>query len=367
MLSAIRNLLLYHQSTEIENHVIYTIDADKNNEYSVPGLQGAASERVFYYSSRWNFYYTCKQLAKLLPGENAVIVAHDWMELGMVSNLGLQNPVVQILHGNYDYYLDLAVKHSRWINAFIVVAADIKTKLLGMLPQRSADIYYNKMPVPEVKGKQGHSLLSKIVFVGRCEERKGYFVLPKIAKLLAETRNYFEWHVIGEGSLEKDNQELWTSGVNVQFYGVLTNKEILAMLPSFDYLILPSLAEGMPLTVVEAMKAGLIPVVNELSGGMQEIVCNGITGFRVTNNAPDRYAEIFTILKQDHLLANNISENAKEIANRQFNPYKNTSFIENVMIKATQQVNQKPPRKIYGSRLDQLWIPNLITEFLRKS
>lgn len=366
VLSVIRNLLYYRQHDEIENHVIYTINKDKQQQFDVPGLTGAASEKVFYYSPRWNFYYTVKQLAKLLPDEKSVIVAHDWLELGMVSNLGLANPVVFFLHGNYDYYFDLSVKHSLWINSFIAIAEDIKNKLLDLLPKRSKDIYCQRLPVPEINKRQGKAQFSKIVFIGRCEEAKGYNTIPVVAKQLASIGKYFEWHIIGEGSLEKQNQAPWVAGVNVRFYGTLANEELLNLLPDFDFLILPSLAEGMPLTVVEAMKAGVIPVVSDLPGGLREIVRNGETGFRINNNSVQGFAEVFVKLQQDHAGAIKIALNASNMANEQFNPNTNTAAIENVILKSTGQLVNKPAIKIYGSRLDQRWVPNIITTFFRK-
>ena len=57
------------------------------------------------------------------------MIANDWLELGMISLMGLQNPVVQILHGNYDYYFDLAIKHRESVDSRIVVNSNIKKKL----------------------------------------------------------------------------------------------------------------------------------------------------------------------------------------------------------------------------------------------
>ena len=84
VLSVIRNLVRYSQNTNIENHIIYTINKDIDPVYIIHPIEGAHSEKVFYFSSKWNFYYTCRQLAKLLPGDKALIVAHDWLELGIV-------------------------------------------------------------------------------------------------------------------------------------------------------------------------------------------------------------------------------------------------------------------------------------------
>jgi glycosyltransferase involved in cell wall biosynthesis len=345
VLSVIRNLLLYKQHDHIENHVIYIINKEKNNQYSTPGLKGAATEQVFYYSPKWNFYYTCKQLAKLVPDVQYLLVAHDWLELGMISNLGLQNPVV-----HYDYYFNLAKKHEAWIDAFICIAAAINEQMHIIIPSRSADIHYCRFPVPEVAITIKKNQVPKILFAGRCEKEKGYDLLPAIAQELNKAGEQFEWHIVGEGA--EANQVKWPKEVSVNFHGVKSNEELLSILSTFDYFILPSLAEGMPLSVIEAMKAGVIPVVNDLPGGLQEIVMNEETGFRINANAISGYTE--TLIR------------IEKLANDFFQPQKNTAAIEDVFISAVLKMRtKKKKQKMVGSRLDTEWVPNSIVNFIR--
>ena len=366
VLSVIRNLLLYKQHPHILNHVIYTINLEKQKDYSVPGLKGAATEQVFIYSSKWNFYYTSKQLAKLLPDEQCLLVAHDWLELGMISNLGLQNPVVQFLHGHYDYYFNLAKNHNAWIDTFICIASAIEIQLKWILPSRAETIHYCRFPIPEVPTTTKENQLPKILFAGRCEKAKGYDLLPTIAEQLNETGQKFEWHIVGEGANE--NQIKWSEDINVIFHGVKRNDELLGILSSFDYFILPSLAEGMPLSVIEAMKAGVIPVVNDLPGGLHEIVLNGETGFRIHANSISGYVETLIRLEKDHALKNRMASAAIKLATDFFQPQKNTAAIEDVFIAtALKTRTKKKKQKMVGSRLDAEWIPNKITTFIRKN
>jgi glycosyltransferase involved in cell wall biosynthesis len=365
VLSVIRNLLLYKQHDTIENHIIYTINKEKQKHYTSPGLKGAASEQIFYYSPNWNFYYTCKQLAKLLPDEHCLLVAHDWLELGMISNLGLQNPVVQFLHGYYDYYFNLAKKHEAWIDAFICIAAAINEQLQIIIPSRSADIHYCRFPVPEVAITIKENKVSKILFAGRCEKGKGSDLLPAIAQQLKEAGEQFEWHIVGEGA--EANQFKWPEEVNVTFHGVKKNEALLTMLSSFDYFILPSLAEGMPIAVIEAMKAGVIPVVNDLPGGLQEIVMNEETGFRIKANAISGYTAALLRLEKDQPFKNKIASAAIQLANDFFQPQKNTAAIEEIFISTFLKTRtKKMKQKVIGSRLDTEWMPNKITTFIRK-
>lgn len=365
VLSVIRNLLLFQQHGEIENHVIYTINNEQVKNFKLPGLKGAATQQVFNYSPQWNFYYTCKQLFKLLPDEKCLVVAHDWLELGMVSNLGLQNPVVQFLHGHYDYYFNLAKKHEAWVDAFICIASAIKDQLQILLPLQKTAIHYCRFPVPEVATAFKENKVAKILFAGRCEKGKGYDLLPLIAKQLIKAGTTVEWHIVGKGSEENDYN--WPENVSVIFYGVKTNEELLAMLSSFDYFILPSLAEGMPLSVIEAMKAGVIPIVNDLPGGLQEIVLNGETGFRIQANSITGYVEILIRLEKDILSKQKIAAAAIKLATDYFQPQKNTAAIEEIFMATVLKTRRKKKKqKMVGSRLDAEWMPNFLTEFIRR-
>ena len=65
---------------------------------------------------------------------------------------------------------------------------------------------------------------------------------------------------------------------NVQFLGA--REDVPIILGSAQAFALPSLKEGLPLTILEAMAAGL-PVVASDVGGVREAVTDGVTGFLV--------------------------------------------------------------------------------------
>jgi glycosyltransferase involved in cell wall biosynthesis len=365
VLSVIRNLLLYRQH-EIENHVIYTINKDVHPVFQVSNLKGAKSETVFYYSSKWNFYHTVKQLAKLLPDEKAIIVAHDWLELGMVSQLGLQNPVVFFVHGDYEYYYQLAVKHFRSIDVFICVSASITNRLKEMLPAEAANIQNARFPVPYAfKSAQRSNVILQLIFVGRCEEAKGYYLLTEIERKLEDLGVKVAWHIAGEGSDQPHNQVCWPADSDVYFYGKVSQSELSQLLLKVDLLVLPSLAEGMPVSIVEAMKAEVVPIVNNLPGGIQEIVINGTTGYKIDQNLPAEFAIIIKQLNEDQDLLHTLRKEAASVANRLFDPLLNTNSIEAILLQSLLQNKSKSSFKTYGSRLDQRWIPNVFVNWVR--
>ena len=78
---------------------------------------------------------------------------------------------------------------------------------------------------------------------------------------------------------------------NVIFAGLKTNEEMLTILQKHDIFLLPSLAEGFPVSLVEAMKAGLVPLVTNWAGAVDELVAPGVTGYYFSAGAFKDYAD----------------------------------------------------------------------------
>lgn len=368
VLSVIRNLITFSGNTEIENHIIYTINVENKSLFKIEHIDGTSTETVFYYNRKWNFYYTCRKLLELLPADNNVLlVAHDWLELGMISNLGLQFPVVQFVHGDYEYYYNLAQLHKTSVDRFITVAKDIKTRLVQLIPDRVNDIAYLRFPVPsiDVSGVNSNESIN-IIFAGRLEDAKGYPLIPAIANELSNESRVFHWHIVGSGKNIVHNNAEWDENILVSFYGDIPNEQLLLLLKNMHIILLPSLAEGMPVVIIEAMKAGVIPIVNDIDGGLQELVLENQTGFKVSKNEVNGYVDKINLVANDRDKIKELHKNCVELANQLFDPFDNTRVIEDFLMQvATTKRKAKSSKKAYGSRLDEKWIPNWLTKIIR--
>jgi glycosyltransferase involved in cell wall biosynthesis len=369
VLSVIRNLLFYKQHDMIENHVIYTINKEKTPAFTLPQLFGASSEQIFYYSPKWNFYYTCQQLAKLLPDDKAVIVAHDWLELGMVSNLGLQNPLVQVLHGDFDYYYLLAINHYQAVDLYITVSPVIQKTLLAKLPQASDSIIYWNFPVPYFnKISINCNIISCLFFVVDLkDERKNFLLLPSLDSRLNSMGIKVKWHIAGNGYTKDSFLELWSknSANNVFYHGPIDHAKIQELFSVCNLMILPSFAEGFPVSIVESMKAGIVPIVNDWNGATDELIIHNETGFKVSNNSIEEYVAIFSKIASNITILDEMSLNATELANELFDPIKNTLNFNQKLTIASKSDKKKIPLKISGSRLDHPLIPNVLVQAIR--
>lgn len=370
VLSVIRNLLRYRQHTEIENHVIYTINKEHASQYEKPILQNVASEQIFYYSPKWNFYYTCRQLAKLIPDDKAVIVAHDWLELGMVSNLGLKNTLIHLVHGAYDYYYNLALVHCDQVDSYLCVSNHISAELKRRRPDLTPKIFTALAPVPTF-GEFSHSFgrISCAYFVrDLTDPNKQFLFLPQIDQFFASiTGKEIEWFVAGGGMTKNEFYKNWHSSTHnrVHFFGEVNESELAEILSKTNVVILPSIYEGLPISIIEAMLAGNVPIVGSWANTADKYITDQVNGFIV-----DEYSFESFALSMSNLILNKerfeiISNAAKTTANQLFNPEINTKYYEGIIFQASKNVKQKKTIKVYGSRLDHPLIPNFITNLIR--
>jgi glycosyltransferase involved in cell wall biosynthesis len=80
-------------------------------------------------------------------------------------------------------------------------------------------------------------------------------------------------------------------------------------------LVLPSLSEGFPVTILEAMASGL-PVIATRVGGVPEIIENNVNGYLVETENPQEIAEALLKLLQDEQLRKYISGNSRKKAEK---------------------------------------------------
>lgn len=119
----------------------------------------------------------------------------------------------------------------------------------------------------------------QIMMVARMDEPKDHETL--LAALAGLKHTQWGLHLVGDGPLRSDYErrvdELGLSD-KVAFWG--SRKDIPELLATAQVFVLSSKWEGFPLTILEAMRAGL-PVIASDVGGVKEAVVDGETGFLV--------------------------------------------------------------------------------------
>lgn len=125
------------------------------------------------------------------------------------------------------------------------------------------------------------------LFVGRLRIRKGVEVLLEALRSL-EVRLVIAGDGEHRGALERRVTELGLAD-RVRFVGRRDAAQVRWLFRGAWALVVPSIYEGMPLVVLEAMQAG-VPVVASRVSGIPEVVEDGLTGWLVPPEDPEALA-----------------------------------------------------------------------------
>lgn len=127
--------------------------------------------------------------------------------------------------------------------------------------------------------------------IGRLTEQKGMIYLVRALGELAAEDPAIRGLIVGEGPdrpvLEQE-AERWNVRDRIRFVGV--RDDVPDLLRMMDVFVLPSLWEGQPLVLIEAMAAGT-PIVASRVGGVPELLGDGARGLLVPPGDPKALAE----------------------------------------------------------------------------
>jgi glycosyltransferase involved in cell wall biosynthesis len=152
----------------------------------------------------------------------------------------------------------------------------------------------------------------KLISISRLSEEKGYRTLLKaVHRIKIEWNNDVRLFIVGEGP-EKDNlmglvREYGISDI-VVFPGYMDNA--CKILKYFDIFVISSLTEGMPITLLEAMRAGM-PIVATAVGGIPEALEGGKYGILVPPGNERVLAKNIVELYENNLLREELSRKTK--------------------------------------------------------
>jgi glycosyltransferase involved in cell wall biosynthesis len=158
----------------------------------------------------------------------------------------------------------------------------------------------------------------RILFAGRLTPVKGVQYLIRAMKRVHDTIPDARLIIIGDGRergmLEALSIELGIQKY-VQFGGKVPHEKVLSFMHQADVFVLPSLSEGFPMVIIEAMACGL-PIVASRVGGMPEIITNNTNGYLVEAKDSETIADNIILLLQDEKLRKTISDNNKQLVRK---------------------------------------------------
>ncbi|HEU5102196.1 MAG TPA: glycosyltransferase [Roseiflexaceae bacterium] len=210
------------------------------------------------------------------------------------------------------------------VDAYVAVSCHVARQLRQTfhIPRHKVKVIHNAVPLtPYLHGAStaGASLaddsnLPSVLTVARLDEQKGLDYLLAAAALIPDARFF----VAGDGP-ERARLEAYARALGlddrVAFLGY--RSDIPDLLSNCDLFVLPSLFEGLPLSILEAMVAGK-PVITSAIGGTDEVVIHEQTGLLVPPGEPIALARAIRAILDNPPLGARLAQAGQARVRQQF-------------------------------------------------
>lgn len=183
-------------------------------------------------------------------------------------------------------------------------------------------IYIQNNPVSDdlldIDPKARNSL-SNILFLSRIEEYKGIYIALEAFNKLKALYSDLHFDIVGDGSeLENVKTAVEKAGIKgVEIHGFKSGAEKMELIARNDVLLFPTYAEGLPISVLEAMAAGLV-VITRPVGGLVDLFDKCRFGALVGSKDPDDFAQAYLRLREDLQGSSKTSSNNVQFARANF-------------------------------------------------
>lgn len=213
----------------------------------------------------------------------------------------------------------------------IAVSQFTKHKLAEKgIPAGNIEVIHNGVEIPlngrtakeSIRSELNIDSNSRLVgFIGRLTPQKGISFLLRAAQEICARTADISLVIIGDGELKKEAESFIASNnLGGRVFMLGWRKDATDLLEDIDVLLLPSIFEGLPMIILEAMARG-VPVIATDVGGIGEAVKDGETGLLIKPGDPDAIVTSVFELFDTPELAANISRNSIAEVKTRFNAH----------------------------------------------
>ena len=173
---------------------------------------------------------------------------------------------------------------------------DVQTRILNA--GRKTVIIPNYVDTETFQPEPDRQNTARIVFVGRLSAQKNVAALLEAIEPLNVTAT-----IVGVGDQEESlKQRFGTLNGRIEWVGNMPHRELPQLLNAATVFVMPSLYEGHPKALLEAMSCGL-PVIGADSPGIRELLEHGVNGYLCAPTAAGVRAAVMTLGEQPTLSA----------------------------------------------------------------
>lgn len=267
-LGGVQSILKRHHSREQDSRFLFSFEANNFKEPNISGLgvDGWDSIRCIR-----------KKLAKhsdLFP--DSVAVCHNMWGLQFLAELIPAKRRIGILHSDWTNLRPFLQSQKGLLDGVLCVSNTLMELVTECLPELSKDNRIRLIPYP-IDGvpimPNRMSLVKRPVIIGWIgrmqEEQKRVDRLPSLLKAFDDAQIDYRFELLGDGPMQEWLEKQLPTNRTV-FHGRKSGDDYYSTLSKWDFITSVSDYEGLPISMLEALSAGVLPLYPTIGSGGDE-------------------------------------------------------------------------------------------------
>lgn len=255
---------------------------------------------------------------------------------------------VGIIHSDEEYVYQLVEQYLPWLDVVVGVSKENCRNMAKRLGGKKIPVVQVAcgVPMPPCPPTRTPASGLRVLYLGRVAElQKRAGLLQRVIRKTLNGDPSILWTIAGDGpDLAGMRQVFADSPARVNFLGSLPYADVPALMADHDAYFLCSDYEGLPLSMLEAMGGGLVPVVSDLPSGISEVVHEG-NGIRVPMHDEDAYVKALFHLANSREVVRILGRQAAEDVRRNYSIEAMANRWNNVLDKHVGQPDIEWPER----------------------
>lgn len=284
---------------------------------------------------------------------------------------------IDTLHNDNEVECERLRLHADVIDAVAVCSEGCGRRVRIQIPELSDRVVRFWYPAPcdeEIRRDRYTCGPLRLVFMARlCQFQKRVLDLVPLCNALVSANVDFRLTVIGDGPeravLEAGIHSLPKIGRRVEFLGWLPNNRALEVLHAQHVFLMVSEFEGQPVAMLEAMGAGLVPVVTDIDA-LREVIQHSKNGFLLPVGGSQQFAAVLADLAGDRERLAHVAETAwrdvRGVWERGLAISRLSSLLDGVSSRPVHDATTVGPIAYPESRMTQLGVPHAVQSIKRR-
>lgn len=252
--------------------------------------------------------------------------------------------VVIVVHSDEECYFDELRRVGKSCNAVVCVSSFLAAKVRKRFPHLRDKTHFIPYGIPienYPESRREHGGKLRLCYCNRLQQyQKRVFDLPLVAKELEQLGVDFEMDIAGDGADASELRDRFDNAdlnATVRFYGRLSNAEVMDVYRRSHLFLLTSDFEGLPISLLEAMSVGCVPVVYRIDSGIGDAVASPEFGLQIPHGDFRNMAKAIKTLDENRTHVMSLSNNCMERSRKYFDIKQMAKSYEKLFINLCQK------------------------------